>query len=364
MSDMHKNKIIFFFGTKAQFIKSYCLLKELNNQGVQIKIINTCQHIETTSNQIKNLSFGFEYKKLSNNLKDIGTVGEMLSWFFKCVLTIFSDKRNKEKAKYCILHGDTASTLLGIIWAKSKGLKIIHLESGWRSGKILKPFPEEIIRQVSEKFSNILVPDGTVQLENLKSLDGKKEILFVENNTLYDAILENVQKIDAINHNLVVTIHRSENLFYSKNLKLLVDYLISLKNQGTFAEIDWYCHEPTYNTLKKKEFISKLLLAKVNVRKLIKYEEFIHEISVAKAVLTDGGGVAKEASLLNVPLVIWREEIDTDHQYIKNIRVYVSNYNTKESNKFFEGVDFNEKRKIKNFESPSKIIADLIKNKH
>ena len=170
--------LVFFLGTKAQFIKTLPVLNNLNDEKIPINIIDTGQHRLTTSRQMKELKFDFNYESLSQNDKDISSVGSMITWFFKILTKILFNSSNYEKS-VCILHGDTASTLLGLIWAKKNNSLTLHIESGWRSKSIFKPFPERLIHAIIEKYSDVLVPDGEVQLKNIKKYKDSKKIIYI-----------------------------------------------------------------------------------------------------------------------------------------------------------------------------------------
>ena len=354
------SKVVFFFGTKGQFIKTYHLLNTLNSKNVNVELVDTGQHTETISKEISNLNFDFKYKKYGQNKTDISSIKEMIPWFLKTIFKIIFSKKDKER-NICIIHGDTASTLLGIIWGKKNNSKILHIESGWRSEKIFQPFPEEIIRQISERFSDILVPDGKVQLKNLAKYSLSKKIVPIKKNTIYDTLLNNLDsKQDSNLNKLLITIHRTENIYNKKNLSNLVDFIEMIKNKEFFDEIVWYCHKPTLQILRKNNYEKLLKQLGVNVEMLLTHYKFINAVNTSKCVLTDGGGVAQEASFLGIPLIIWRTKIKTDHQYQDNKNVLVSNYNFKDTISFIKSIRSDEKTKTVVNESSSEIIADEI----
>ncbi len=354
------SKVVFFFGTKGQFIKTYHLLNTLNSKNVIVELVDTGQHTTTISKEITKLNFDFKYKKLGQNKTDISSIKEMIPWFLKSIFKILFSKKDQE-SNICIIHGDTASTLLGIIWGKKNNSKILHIESGWRSEKIFKPFPEEIIRQISEKFSDILVPDGEVQLRNLDKYSLSKRIIPIKENTIYDTLLNNIKKNKDVNLNkLIITIHRTENIYNKKNLSNLIDIIEIIKNKDFFDEIVWFCHKPTLQILRKNNYEKILKELDINIETLLTHYEFINVVNNSKCVLTDGGGVAQEASFLGVPLIIWRTKIKTDHQYQDNKNVLVSNYNFKNTLSFINSIDGRKKTKTQINESSTKIIADVI----
>ncbi len=356
---IYKN-VVFFLGTKAQFIKTSPILRNLNYEKVPINIIDTGQHRQTTSNQINDLKFDFNYESLSNNKKDISSIGTMFIWFIKTLVKIVFQK-SKYSESVCILHGDTASTLLGIIWAKKNKALTLHLESGWRSKSIFKPFPERLIHATVEKYSDILVPDGEVQFKNIKNYKDSKKIIYIEQNTIIDAIIENFTNVEnTISNNLVITIHRTENIFNQQKILKLCELIESFKDKKIFDEIIWYCHSPTYKILKKNGLHRRLQESNVNLEKLVPHSKFIEIISSSKCVLTDGGGVVQEAAFLNVPVIIWRKEIETYHEYENNNNLIVSGYDDEIIFKFINTIK-NEKRvPPKILKSPSNTISKEI----
>lgn len=352
--------LVFILGTKAQFIKTLPVLNNLNDEKIPINIIDTGQHRLTTSSQIKELKFDFNYESISKNEKDISSVGTMVVWFFKILTKILFSSSNYKKS-ICILHGDTASTLLGLIWAKKNNSLTLHIESGWRSKSIFKPFPERLIHAIIEKFSDILVPDGEVQLKNIMKYKDSKKIIYVEKNTIIDSIIQNFKNYDKkINNNLVITIHRTENIFNQQKIDKLCDLIEAFNEKKIFDEIIWYCHTPTFKILKKKNFLKRLETNGVEIKKLISHSEFLQVISSSKCVLTDGGGVVQESAFLNVPVIIWRKEIETYHEYKDNDKLIVSDYDHEIIFKFLKGVRSEERIPPQILKSPSKIISNEI----
>ena len=179
--------LIYVLGTKAQFIKCKFILKYLHDAGYNLLILDTGQHKEITSKELENVEFSYEFVSLSNNSKNISRIIGMFFWFFKIVLNY--KMLNLKNVSYCMVHGDTLSTLIGLIFGKRNRLKIIHLESGYRSNNLLKPFPEEIVRNIVSKYSDILVVDGDEQLNNVKKYIDNKKIIKISRNTIYDSVL-------------------------------------------------------------------------------------------------------------------------------------------------------------------------------
>ncbi len=354
------SSVIFFLGTKAQFIKTAPLLERINNAKIPIEIIDTGQHKSTTSSQIKSLKFQYSYENLSKNKEDISTVLSLINWFIKVLFKIlFTKKRNTKSI--CILHGDTASTLLGIIWAKKNNALPLHIESGSRSGTIYRPFPEEVIRIIVERYSKILICEREFQLKNLDKYRDKKNVIYTQYPTIFDAINKN---IDANNeekvNRLLVTIHRTENILNKEKLNDLLNLLIDITKKNIFEQILWLCHDPTYKILEKNNYIHKLVNNDIELESLVPHSEFLNKLNNSKCILTDGGGVIQEAEYLSVPLMIWRKKNEVDTQYESNKNILITDYDKQSIIDFISYLS-DEKRKVTNIPiSPSQIICDEI----
>ena len=322
---MKKNEILYVLGTKAQFIKSKFILENLINNNFKVFILDTGQHKEITSSELKYFRNNFEYISISNNKKNISSIFSMIIWFTK---VIFSNNKidNLKDTKYCLIHGDTISTLIGLIVGKKNNLEVVHIESGLRSYNWLKPFPEEIIRTLVTRYSDILSVDSKEAESNVRKYKSKKKIIRLSRNTIYDSVvmtLKDKKRID--NNTLTVTIHRTENIYNKKRLKSLVNLLIKLKNENLYSEIDWYCHDITINALERNNLITLLNDNDVRLKKLILHDNFINKIYSSKAVITDGGSIAEECSIMNLRTVIWRDVVENSEYLNKNM--LLSKYN-------------------------------------
>ncbi len=140
-----------FIGTKAQYINTAPLMRLLTARGIPYHLIDSGQHAKTAADLREFLGV----KEPDAALQDEGnikTIWQAFRWFARNVsLTIFAPHVLREVLfspgpGTCIIHGDTPSTLLGLIMAKRVGKKIVHLEAGLRSFNLRRPFPEELIR--------------------------------------------------------------------------------------------------------------------------------------------------------------------------------------------------------------------------
>ena len=170
--------VYFFIGTKAQAIKCSSLIKKMSTiSNLNLVVINSGQHIQITENILNKIDQNINHVFLNTNKQNIDKYFSGLKWF----INIFVNKIIFEKSitypqknDLCIIHGDTASTLLGLFWSKKNRLTTIHLESGLTSNNLLNPFPEEIIRNIVSKFSDVLIASDNSSYLRLKKKYTKK----------------------------------------------------------------------------------------------------------------------------------------------------------------------------------------------
>jgi UDP-N-acetylglucosamine 2-epimerase (non-hydrolysing) len=351
--------VYFFFGTKAQIIKSEYVLKELNNLNINIKIINTNQHVEITNRILNKVTFLFEVIELNSITQNANSVMKVISFFLKNLWCILFKRLNIEKKSYCILHGDTLSTLLGVAFCKRYGLKIIHIEAGYKSKFLFKPFPEELIRRIVTYFSDYLVCDGEIQYGNLTKYKSHKKIIRISQNTIADSVFHNIPSNIVKKNNLIITLHRTENIFNKKKLLQFIELITSIQKEIQFNRITWYLHETTRSKILKIYGLSYFDDMNIQLLDLVPHNEFIKLIAESRAVITDGGSIKQECSLLNIPTLIWRD-VDDDPTY-STPNILITNYSFLMSVNFLKESLFEEGGKINQLtKSPSKELADQL----
>jgi len=355
MKNSSSKEIAFVLGTKAQFIKCRYVLENFIEKGYSILILDTGQHKEITKKELDVLNGNYRLINLSKNSKNISSIPFMIIWFIKI---IFSIKKIKElnKTFYCLVHGDTVSTLLGMIVGKKNNLKIVHIESGFTSGKILKPFPEELMRNIVTRYSDVLCIDTSINEKNIMKYENKKQIIRISRNTIYDSVIKNIEYV-GINRNLTIAVHRTENIYNKKLFDNFINLLCEINALNLFDKIIWYTHDITIKTLIRRDYLSVLEKNNIYLEKLVPYKEFINILYASKAVITDGGSIAEECSILDIPTVLWRDV--EEKMEILNQNVLLSKYQEDEIVKFL--VKKSNRNPISNNnESPSKELVQKI----
>lgn len=345
-------------GTKAQLVKMAPVMACMASGGIQYNFIYTGQHRATIEEMLTD--FGIKNPDITlYKGKDITSIVEMILWSFRLLTLACFRKRAiflDDKKGIVLVHGDTLSTLLGAVMGKVAGLKVGHVESGLRSFNLFHPFPEEIIRILTFRLSDILFCPGKWAMDNVSRL--KKIKINTVENTLYDCISlwgKNHERLDHVpNYNFVlVSVHRFENIFNKKRLEVIVEIVEFVSR---FHKIIFILHKPTENKLKKMSFYERLNKNEnIEFRERYHHSDFVALLTKSEFVVTDGGSLQEESYFLGIPCLLLRKATERQEGIGRN--VVLSNYDVDVVKKFCERYkDFNLPV-VKVDCSPSKLIV-------
>lgn len=299
-------KIITVIGARPQFIKAAPVSRVLREKHTEL-IIHTGQHYDSNMSEIffeeLNIPKPDYYLAVGSGQHGKQT-GEMLAKIEEIVL--------EENPDYLMVYGDTNSTLAGALVAAKLHIPVIHIEAGLRSFN--KKMPEEINRIMTDHVSEFLFCPTNTAIENLKN-ENITHNVFNIGDVMYDAVLYNKklasEKSNILNeHSLeekgyhLITIHRAENTDNLENMQNILE---------AFSRIDdvkvWPIHPRTKHKLEsygvKLEEIPNL-----RVIDPVGYLDMLTLEASAKKIITDSGGVQKEAYFMKVPCVTVREQTE------------------------------------------------------
>lgn len=357
LNDWLSFKVVYVLGTKAQFIKCKHILENLISKNIKVVILDTGQHREFTTKELGESGLIYEYINISKNKTNVSSISAMIVWFLKIVFSL-KNKHSLGNVSFCMVHGDTVSTLVGLLYAKYNRYKTVHLESGYKSFNLLKPFPEEIIRNIVTKYSDFLIVDGKTQLNNVAKYKDKKKILEIPRNTIIDSLIEfNLKDPVDLKNNLTVTVHRTENIYNKKKILLLIELLKDIQIKYSFDKINWFCHDVTLNALRKYNLEELVKKNNIELKNLTTHNTFVKELRSSKLVITDGGSIAEECYILGLNTIIWRDVVENE-EYL-NEHVILSKYNF-ETIFMFLNVMKDRRNMFKNFDSPSEKLVDQL----
>lgn len=345
-------------GTRAQLIKMSPVMREFERRGWHFQLIMTGQHQET----MDDLLTEFQIKTspiMLHEKSEITRVGQMSWWFFRSFLVAIKNpglfKRPQAK-NILLIHGDTASTLLGSLVARWLGVSIGHIEAGLRSGNLLHPFPEEIIRRLVSKLADIGFCAGTWASQNLKS--HRLKIIDTHQNTLIEAVQFALNKAqgNSMPHPYgVVSIHRYENIFFKHRFQHIIK-LIEIAALDT--PLVFVLHPTTRKQLEKYDLLNKLIENKnITLSERYGYVDFLNLLSHSKFVITDGGSNQEELSYLGIPTLLMRQA--TERQEGLNTTVTISHFDINRLQHFLTHIQDKIFTPIPSF-NPSEIIANTL----
>ncbi|NLZ49298.1 MAG: UDP-N-acetylglucosamine 2-epimerase (non-hydrolyzing) [Clostridiales bacterium] len=296
-------KIITVIGARPQFIKAAAVSKVLREKHEEI-LIHTGQHYDENMSKIFFDELGIPKPDYNLGVGSGGhgkQTGEMLIALEEVYL--------KEKPDLVLVYGDTNSTLAGALCASKLLIPVAHVEAGLRSFNMA--MPEEQNRILTDHISNFLFAPTATAVRNLQN-ESLKNIYNV-GDVMYDATL-NFQELSKKKSNIVerlgykdkpyilATIHRAENTNHIERLKNIIEAL----NESTY-EIIIPLHPRT------TKYISEYNLhfnSNVKVIEPVGYLDMINLEMHAEKIVTDSGGVQKEAFFMAKPCITMRDETE------------------------------------------------------
>ncbi|MFW5895332.1 MAG: non-hydrolyzing UDP-N-acetylglucosamine 2-epimerase [archaeon] len=294
-------KIATIIGARPQFIKMAPLSEELNKHFEEI-IIHTGQHYDYEMDDIFFDDLGIPQPDY--NLK-VGS--ETPAYQLGDMLKRIEDVLIKEAPDLVIVFGDTNSTLAGAISAVQNHIPLSHIEAGPRNKYI--DVPEMMNRLIVDNISPLLFCATKRNYKNLKKEALEHNSYFV-GDLMYDIFLENLEKIKKNEKILekigvekgeyhVATCHRAENTDSKQRLKAVVNGF-----QKSDETIVFSIHPRTKNMLEEFNLMKKVKESK-NIIEVepIGYLDFLSLEYHSKKIITDSGGVQREAYFLKKPCI-------------------------------------------------------------
>jgi UDP-GlcNAc3NAcA epimerase len=278
-------KLVTIIGARPQFIKSALLSKFLKKEKVKEVIVDTGQHFNFDMNKIFFNQLKIPSPKYFLNINNLSHNQMIAQMLIKLEVILL-----KEKPDYVLVYGDTNSTIAGSLAAAKLNIKIIHVESGLRSFNNL--MPEEINRKVADHLSSYLLCPNKNSVNNLKKEGIINRKIINTGDVMYDSYLFFKKKQKPIYKFLkkkfiLLTMHREEN----SNLIFIKKIIKDLK----YLPKDNLIIFPAHPRLKKILKIIKIQNNNLKIIKPVGYFQMLWLINNCKYVITDSGGLQKEA---------------------------------------------------------------------
>ncbi len=362
-----KPKIITILGARPQFVKAAVLSRIIASHGeIDEIIVHTGQHYDANMSDVFFSEMDIPQPKYFLNINGLGhgaMTGQMLGKIEELILS--------EKPDAVVVFGDTNSTLAGALAAKKIGIKLIHIEAGLRSFNM--SMPEEINRILTDRISDLLLCPTDTALENLNR-EGFAHFhtsIVKTGDIMLDAVRyyaefsnSKAQVYPSLNLEsgkfVLATIHRQENTDDIQNLKAIFE---GLENINKEQQVILPLHPRTRKILENHNL-------KYNITLLdpVGYFDMLELLKNCSMVVTDSGGLQKEAFFNQKPVIIARTETEwvelVKHGYAKIVATNAVKMS--EAFKFFNDKVLDYKLPLYGNEVGEKIyqeIWNLISNK-
>lgn len=349
-------------GTKAQLIKMAPVMVELTHRGCEYRYISTGQHQDTMEDILDD--FGLPGPDIVlYDRGDVVSSKAVMPWFFTVLYkSLFSKKkifgRKLSRADHVLVHGDTLSTLIGAIMGRLAGAQVVHVESGLRSFSYFHPFPEEIIRVLTFRLSDIMFCPDERAVDNLKRVDG--EIVNTSGNTLYDSwryFSKSDKEKPVVNERFgLVSLHRYENFQSLQAAERIVSLLEIISDQH---KLRFVLHKPTERALKKYGLFRRLMKNdNISCMSRVAYFDFMRLLQDAEFLVSDGGSNQEECFYMGKPLLLLREKTERYEGLGENCML--SCYSEERVRSFSSNVEVYLRDAIPLVHSPSQVIVDRL----
>jgi len=299
-------KIVTIVGARPQFIKCAPVSRALRAEHTEV-LVHTGQHYDANMSDVFFTELDIPAPDYHLGIGS-GPQGEQTGRMLAAIEEVIM----KEQPDMVLVYGDTNSTLAGALAAVKLHIPVAHVEAGLRSFD--RSMPEEINRVVTDHVSDLLFCPTQTAVDNLLT-EGITTGVHLTGDVMVDALLYNAgiaEESSTVLEDLelveggysVATVHRASNTDAEENLRSIVDAFGEIGNPIVFP-----AHPRTVKYLKEYGLYDHLP-GNVRLTEPLAYLDMLHLMRHARMILTDSGGVQKEAYVLKVPCVTLRENTE------------------------------------------------------
>ena len=304
-------RLAVIIGTRAQMVKMAPVMRGLQDAGLDYWFLHTGQHCETFNDLRRDFGVKPPDAEAVASADDAKTLLRFGGWSLYAAAALALSRRRilPLTGGLVLVHGDTASTVWGALLGRLTGNRVVHVESGLRSFRLLHPFPEELFRLITFRLAQVYACPDAWAMQNLKAYRGER--LDLGGNTLYDALLRALQaEVEPAppppeGRFGVVSIHRFETLYRRGRLGAVVDGVLAAARHCPMLVI---AHPPLVQRLRGTGLLTALNdAAEVRLVPRMSYFPFITLLRRSAFVVTDGGSNQEELAYLGKPTLVLRD---------------------------------------------------------
>ncbi|MGH9373621.1 MAG: non-hydrolyzing UDP-N-acetylglucosamine 2-epimerase [Vicinamibacterales bacterium] len=298
-------RVLTVVGARPQFIKAAPIRRALEAAGHTEILVHTGQHYDEYMSAAHFRDLGLADPDINLQIGS-GTHGEQTARMLAALEAVMTER----VSDWVVVYGDTNSTLAGALAAVKLRIPLAHVEAGQRSYR--RSMPEEINRVLADHASDLLLCATPGAVANLAA-EGIRTNVHLVGDVMIDTLawmLRSEQTRSDIRTRLgletgaylVATVHRAENTDDAKRLRAIVAAFDQLDETIVFP-----VHPRTRKVLAAADWVPA---PHVRVIDPVSYSDMIELERGARMILTDSGGMQKEAYFLGVPCVMLRDETE------------------------------------------------------
>lgn len=302
-------KLLTVLGARPQFIKAAMVSRALQEKNGAVKetIVHTGQHYDRNMSELF-----FDEMKIPKPDHFLQAGGGSHAEMTAAILVKLEAVCLEMKPDALMVYGDTNSTLCGALCASKLHIPVVHVEAGLRSFNM--EMPEEINRILTDRVSKLLLCPTQTAIENLKNegFDNFPVKIILSGDVMLDSLKfysnlckDNPHPLPEISGNdyALVTIHRAEN---TNDLSRLKSILSALKSISEDIPVVLPLHPRSRRTIEEKGLNTQ----GIRIIDPVGYLDMIRLMNSSKIILTDSGGVQKEAYFCEKPCIILRDQTE------------------------------------------------------
>lgn len=282
-------------GTRPNFVKEFLINRECQKRGIAEVLIHTGQHYDYEMSQVF-----FDTFHLPAPDHHLGVKSTDAAQFSAEVILRLNELLRDDPPDFVLSYGDVNSTLAAAVAATKNKIPFVHVEGGIRGHDLFNP--EEINRRVADVLSDIIYCCTKTDAANLEREHYAPERILLTGDLMNDALMQTLEDHDipvTRGDYMVLTLHREENVQCPNRLGAILTGLMRTGRRIVFP-----AHPRTRRQLEANGLMTALGQSRIELVNPLGYLDFVRLLAGADKVLTDSGGVRREAYLLKKPCIV------------------------------------------------------------
>jgi UDP-GlcNAc3NAcA epimerase len=305
-------KLLTIVGARPQFIKASVVSMALARAGeLEEVLVHTGQHFDANMSDVFFSELSIPPPQYNLGIHG-GPHGAMTGQMLEAIEAVLLNDRPDA----VLVYGDTNSTLAGALAAAKLQIPVAHVEAGLRSFNMR--MPEEVNRILTDRVSTWLFTPTDMAAQHLRAEGVNEDRIIPVGDVMYDAALYFGGRVSAENGVLdrlgrrpggyiLATVHRAENADDPRRLAVVATALIQTVLS---LPVIWPLHPRTRVALQRAGLLEGLIASGVVLIEPVGYLEMVELEKFAALIVTDSGGVQKEAYFFQVPCITLRDETE------------------------------------------------------